>query len=230
MSLKFLKELSNDYEKLFETEMGYDVVIYAGKEPNVKEIHAHSNILCIRFIYSGNIELENLQEPDVMKLLIAVDELNIQQLIPYIQEYLIKHQTEFLYQNPIGVLETIYQHKTFMDLFTDLWDFCLEKVCEEPKILFNSDEFINLEESLLESLLKSDNLNMDEIKIWEGLLKWCFAQQNMENDPTKWTKDDITKIEESLQRFIPLMRFYDIEPTDFFFIKFINIKISCHKI
>ena len=51
MSSKFLVELSNDYEKLFEKEIGYDVIIYAGKEPNVKEIHAHSNILCVRSEY-----------------------------------------------------------------------------------------------------------------------------------------------------------------------------------
>ena len=51
MSSKFLVELSNDYEKLFETEVGYDVIIYAGEDPNVKEIHAHSNILYIRSQY-----------------------------------------------------------------------------------------------------------------------------------------------------------------------------------
>ena len=51
MSSKFWAELSSDYEKLFETEIGYDVIIYAGEEPNVKEIHAHSNILRIRSKY-----------------------------------------------------------------------------------------------------------------------------------------------------------------------------------
>ena len=51
MTSKFLAELSSDYEKLFETEIGYDVIIYAGEEPNVKEIHAHSNILCVRSEY-----------------------------------------------------------------------------------------------------------------------------------------------------------------------------------
>ncbi|RGB27450.1 BTB/POZ protein [Rhizophagus diaphanus] len=256
MSSKFLAELSSDYEKLFETELGYDVIIYAGEESNVKEIHAHSNILCIRsqyfrtafsnewaekkdgkfilmkpnispylfniilrFIYCGNIELKNLQGPEVLKLLIAVDELNIQQLISYIQEYLIDHQTEFLHQNPIGILETIYQHESF----TDLRDFCLEKICEEPEIIFNSDKFIELKAPLLEILLRRDDLNIDEIKIWEGLLKWCFAQQNMINDPTKWNNEDITKIERSLHSFIPLIRFYDINPTDFFY------KVYCYK-
>jgi len=51
MSSKFLLELSNDYKKLFETELGYDVIIYVGEEPNVKEIHAHSNVLSIRSQY-----------------------------------------------------------------------------------------------------------------------------------------------------------------------------------
>jgi hypothetical protein len=43
------------------------------------------------------------------------------------------------------------------------------------------------------------------------------------NDPTKWSKEDITKIERSLQRFIPLIRFYDINPADFFY------KVYCYK-
>ena len=154
-----------------------------------------------------------------------MDELNIQPLISHIQEFLIKHQTEFLHQNPTGILETVYQHETF----TDLWNFCLEKICEEPKILFNSDKFVNLKAPLLEALLKRDDLNVDEIEIWESLLKWCFAQQNVKDDPTKWNKDDITKIEMSLHRFTPLIRFYDIKPADFFY-KFITIRVSYHKI
>jgi hypothetical protein len=64
---------------------------------------------------------------------------------------------------------------------------------------------------------------MDEIEIWESLLKWCFAQQNIKNDPANWSKDDITKIERSLHRFIPLIRFYGIEPADFFY------KVYCYK-
>jgi hypothetical protein len=163
--------------------------------------------------------LKNLQGPDVLKLLVAVDELSIHSLISHIQEFLIEHQTEFLHQNPTEILETVYQHETF----TDLWNFCLEKICKEPKVLFSSDNFINLKAPLLELLLKSDDLNMEEIEIWENLLKWCFAQQNMINDPKKWSKEDITKIERVLYRFIPSIRFYDIEPTDFFY------KVYCYK-
>ncbi|RGB38458.1 hypothetical protein C1646_740598 [Rhizophagus diaphanus] len=250
MPSKFFAELSSDYEKLFETEIGYDVIIHAGEGQNVKEIHAHSSILCIRsqyfrsaftnewaqkrngkfifkkpnispqlfdiilrFIYCGNIELKNLQGPDVLKLLIAVDELNIHPLISHIQEFLIEHQTEFLHQNPTGILEIVYHHEAF----TGLWNFYLEKICEEPNILFNSDKFINLKASLLELLLKRDDLNADEIEIWENLLKWGISRKNMNYDPTKWSNDDIIKIKKELHKFIPLIHFYDIEPTDFFY-------------
>ncbi|RGB41401.1 hypothetical protein C1646_663107 [Rhizophagus diaphanus] len=256
MTSNFLVELSNDYKNLFESEIGYDVIIYAGVKPNIKEIHAHSHILCtrsqyfrsafsniwaekkdgkfifkkpnispqlldiiLRFLYSGSIELKTLQCPDILKLLIAVDELNIHSLIFYIQKYLIEYQAEFLQQNPIEILEIIYQYEPF----TDLSNFCLEKICEEPSILFNSDEFINLKAPLLELLLKRDDLYVEEIEIWENLLKWCFAQINIENDPTKWSKDDIKRIEIILQNFIPFIRFYNIEPYDFIH------RIYCYK-
>jgi hypothetical protein len=90
--------------------------------------------------------LKNLQSPDVLKLLIAVDELNIQPLISHVQ-FLVEHKTEFLHQNSTGILETVYQHEAFADL------------CEEPSTLFNSDKFINLKAPLLELLLKRDDLN-----------------------------------------------------------------------
>ena len=117
-------------------------------------------IIVYRFIYCGNIELKNLQGPDVLNLLITVDELNIQQLISYVQGFLLEHQIEFLQQNPTGILETVYQHETF----TDLLNFCLKKVCEKPKILFDSDKFVNLEAPLLEILLKRDDLDVGEIE------------------------------------------------------------------
>src|SRR5204863_7524895 len=103
-------------------------IIISGHFPNI-----FRTFFFYRDIYCGNIELKNLQGPDVLKLLIAVDELSIQQLISYIQEFLIEHQAGFLHQNPTGILETVYQHETFIDL----WNFCLEKICKEPKILFN---------------------------------------------------------------------------------------------
>src|ERR1043165_5687655 len=104
----------------------------------------------------------------MLKLLIAVDELDIHQLVFHIQEFLIKQQHEYLHQNLTDILEIVYLHETFSDLL----NFCIEEICEDPKILFNSENFINLKAPLLEMLLKRDDLSVDEIEVWENLLKW----------------------------------------------------------
>jgi hypothetical protein len=49
MSYKFWETVISDFEKLFETGEGADVIIYAGE--NEKEFRAHSAILSIRSQY-----------------------------------------------------------------------------------------------------------------------------------------------------------------------------------
>ncbi|GET65592.1 BTB/POZ protein [Rhizophagus irregularis DAOM 181602=DAOM 197198] len=147
-------ELANDYEKLFETDEGYDVIIYAGDNENVY--------------------LLKLQGLDILKLLSAVDEFKIQRLIICIQEYLTKHQHECLQNNPVEILETVYQRETF----TDLWNYYVEKICDKPD--------------------------------------WCFSQHpTIQQDVNKWNKEEITIMERTIYRFIPLIRFYHIPSANF---------------
>ena len=51
MILDCYQDVVNDLENLLETDEEYDVIIYAGKNENVKEIHAHSLILRTRSQY-----------------------------------------------------------------------------------------------------------------------------------------------------------------------------------
>jgi hypothetical protein len=51
MPFKCSQEVANDYEKLLEDDEEYDVIIYAGENENVKEIHAHSFVLRTRSQY-----------------------------------------------------------------------------------------------------------------------------------------------------------------------------------
>ncbi|GBC37676.2 BTB/POZ domain-containing protein [Rhizophagus irregularis DAOM 181602=DAOM 197198] len=216
--------VNDDYEKLFETDEGYDVIIYAAlsdkwaKKKDGKFILEKPNIspnifkIILRFIYCGKIDITKLEVPELLKLLMAVDELSIQSLTPRIEEYLIKHQYEFLQQNPIGILETIYQNETF----TSLLDYCLNKICKEPEILFNTDKFIDLKAPIIELLIKQNDLCLEEIEIWDNLLKWAFAQNpTISEDVTKWNKEEVTIMERTLHRYIPLIRFYYISSEDF---------------
>ncbi|GES85076.1 BTB/POZ domain-containing protein [Rhizophagus clarus] len=182
---------------------------YIFKKPNISH---NSFKIILRFIYCGKVDLTKLQGPDIIKLLIATDEINIPTLIHYIQEYLIKHQDKFLQQSPIEILESVYQHETF----TELWNVCLEKICMEPDIIFKSDKFIGLKAPLLELLLKRDDLLLDEIIVWDNLVKWCLAQHtNISEDPTQWNKETVTTMERTIHRFVPLIRFNHISSEDF---------------
>ncbi|GBC08561.1 hypothetical protein RclHR1_08210006 [Rhizophagus clarus] len=246
-------EVINDYEKLLESDEEYNVIVHAGENENVEEIHAHSTILRIRsqyfreafsselterkdgkfifvisnitpqffkiilrFIYCGKIDLSKLQRPDVLRVLIAADELKIKTLIVYFNKYLIKHQNEFLQHNPIEILETVYQVNQRDELFSDLWNYCLEEICTKSDILFKPNKFVNLKASLVELLLRRDDLYLDEIVIWESLIKWCFAQHDdISQDPMQWNKEDIPTMERTIHKFIPLIRFNNISSADF---------------
>lgn len=70
----------------------------------------------------------------------------------------------------------------------------------------------------MESLLKRDDLLSEEIDIWNNLIKWGLAQHsNISQDVTKWNKEQITMVERTLYRYIPLIRFYGISSEDFFY-------------
>ncbi|PKB94420.1 hypothetical protein RhiirA5_438818, partial [Rhizophagus irregularis] len=70
---------------------------------------------------------------------------------------------------------------------------------------------------ILESLLKQDYLALDEIEVWNNLIRWAHAQQPTVNkDPSKWTKDELTLMERTLLRFIPLIRFHDIISEEYY--------------
>ncbi|CAG8817793.1 35764_t:CDS:1, partial [Racocetra persica] len=50
-STTFYRDVIDDFKQLYETKEGYDAIIIAGEEPNIKEFHVHSLILRARSSY-----------------------------------------------------------------------------------------------------------------------------------------------------------------------------------
>jgi hypothetical protein len=154
-----------------------------------------------------------LKGSEVLKLLIASDELGLNKLTKYTQEFLIKHQNEFLKNDSIEILKLIYQYGTFIEL----WNFSLDALFEEPAIIFESPEFFKLSEPLLETLLKRDDLLLDETIIWNHIIDWGLAHdETINKDVSKWTQNDFVTMEKILHKFIPLIRFYDMTSEEFY--------------
>src|SRR5205823_14490392 len=151
-------------------------------------------------MYCGSVDLTKLQSCEILNLLLPSNELELQPLITYIQEILIKNHCDFIIKDVIEIIELTYQKKSL----DKLWDFCLQQICNNPDHLFKSTKFLSFNPSILEIILKRDDFYINnEITIWENLLKWgCSQYPVIQQDIKKWSKNEFTVMERRISRFI----------------------------
>ncbi|CAG8488074.1 24694_t:CDS:1, partial [Gigaspora rosea] len=159
-------------------------------------------------------DLDGHENEVILELLVAADELLIQRLIDFVQEFLIKNSNKVLQQELVRMLHFIDHN----DKFDELREAYLDAICENPNLLFESDEFLTLEEDTLKLILKCDNLTMKENVIWKQLVRWGNAQRtmlenNMMEDDTK--NVDINGLGKILQELIKFVRFHQIDREEF---------------
>ncbi|EXX51709.1 hypothetical protein RirG_259280 [Rhizophagus irregularis DAOM 197198w] len=231
-----MSEVIKDFERALENEENCDVIIKAGEEP--KELRAHSfvlrtrcpyfkralsenweekdddaySLLFSRYLYTGIIYYDQYSRDVILQSLIAADELGLDKLIERIQYDLIINE-EFAYKDPIGILQIIVQYEPF----ENLKNHCLEIISEDPQILFSSEKFSSLEKPIITMILQRDDLNMEEIDIWDSLLRWLFVHYlKINKDESKWSSEDLVNVKQTIKEYIPLIRFYDISKEDFY--------------
>ncbi|RHZ62384.1 hypothetical protein Glove_340g71 [Diversispora epigaea] len=165
----------------------------------------------LKFIYCGTANISNIEGTEIVKILNAADELGLIKFIEFIQEFLIMNKIKILHQDPTIICPIAHQGPE------NLTKIYLETICHNPEILFESDKFFSIEEDVIILILKSDELAMDEIKIWNCLIKWGIEQTpKLKNDPKKLTDQDFITLEKRLHNCIPLIRFRQISTENFY--------------
>jgi hypothetical protein len=110
----------------------------------------------------------------------------------------------------------IYQISFENDSFLELQKYCTDLITKEPNKIFNSLNFSSISENLLFKIFQSDNLQMSEIQIWEHVLKWGIAQNlDLPSIPANYSQDNFINLRNTLQRFIPLIKFYRLTSKEF---------------
>ncbi|GET03220.1 kinase-like domain-containing protein [Rhizophagus clarus] len=110
----------------------------------------------------------------------------------------------------------VYQTSFENDFFLKLQSFCAELMFREPEKVFNSIDFISLSEKSLISLIQYDNFLMNEIQVWEYVLKWGIAQNpELPSDPSSYSKDDFNVLKNTLQHLIPFIKFLNMSHKEF---------------
>jgi hypothetical protein len=95
--------------------------------------------------------LEEYDVLDIVKISVAVNELSLQELIPYLEFFLIENKANWVEQHFV----LIYQMSIENDSFLELQKYCTDLISKEPNKIFNSLNYSKVLKSSLENLIKS---------------------------------------------------------------------------
>ena len=90
------------------------------------------------------MNIENCDGSQILKLLVASDEMNLSNLLRFAQSYLIESRKPFIVEQPVRVLQSIFRLESCKALRL----FCLDEICGNRTNLFDSDEYLTLEEDI----------------------------------------------------------------------------------
>ena len=130
----------------------------------------------------------------------AANELLLQELVDYLQKYLIENKAGWMQQCFELTHRTSFQSNSLLEL----QQFCTNFMATSPEKVFKSFDFVSLPETSLISLIKRDDLQMKEIEVWEYVLKWGLKKNpTLISDPITWSDDDFKMVENTLQHCLP---------------------------
>nr|CAG8461047.1 2203_t:CDS:2 [Entrophospora candida] len=167
-----------------------------------------------KYIYCASMDFSEEDEETLLKLLTLGDELVLDQYCIQIQHFLIGNKYEWLEENLVETLRITNNCNSC----TLLRNHCLELIAEKPASIFRSEGFISLEEELLVSLLRRDDIEMEEIEIWNYMIRWGIANTLglVAIDIKNWTDANYRALKETLSQCIPLIRYFSVASSDYY--------------
>ncbi|RIA94672.1 hypothetical protein C1645_864298 [Glomus cerebriforme] len=183
------------------------IVIY---KPNIA---ASTFEIILRYLYCGKISMSHTGK-QILDILIAADELNLNEIFKYLQDTLLKSHNEWLRNNFFYIYEITLKHQEFKILR----EYFQSMINSKPDILFYSQDFIKMDKALLTNLLKLDNLVMSEIEIWRKMIYWGIENSKISKTLiSNWDEEDFKELKTILDQSITFIRFNDISANDFYF-------------
>ena len=98
------------------------------------------NLFNYRYIYGGTLSLEEYDISDFIKILVAANELGFQELVIYLQSFLLENKTNWVEQNFNLIYKTSFEN----DSFLELQKYCTEISTKYPDKIFQSSNFSSI--------------------------------------------------------------------------------------
>src|SRR6185503_1543803 len=121
-----------------------------------------------RFIYTGKVSSLSCENISWVVLLQGASTLGLSTFCTAIGDYLIERHEEWLKRN----ISTVYNYASSTDSLQKLGDHCNQLMASFPDIVLKSNNVVDLPKATFISLLKNDELNMEEIDIWLSVIQW----------------------------------------------------------
>ncbi|RHZ60984.1 hypothetical protein Glove_350g110 [Diversispora epigaea] len=167
--------------------------------------------IIIKYIYSGTISLEKLEDSVIFDLLIASNEFELDELVEHLQTFLVENCASWLKLKFAQVYQTSCQVKN-LEIIQEFYNDIISK---HPNTIFESEKFYSLPEDALISILKRDDLQLDEGKIWEYTIQWGKAKNpTLPTNIEEWTNDNFLILKETLKQCLPYIRYFSISDDD----------------
>ncbi|CAI2185815.1 13555_t:CDS:2 [Funneliformis geosporum] len=167
--------------------------------------------IIIKYIYSGVIELSKYDINTNIAILIAADELCLNDLCTFIEEYFLEDKS-LLRKNFV----LFQEFTTKFTQFSKLHQFHNNSIQQDPSLIFKADDFVTIKQEILLDILVKNNHPVRTIILWDKLMVWSIEQSNeLSSDTTKWTPNEVSIFGKIIQPFIPYINFKEVAPVDF---------------
>ncbi|RHZ89519.1 hypothetical protein Glove_13g229 [Diversispora epigaea] len=188
-------------------------------ENNVKTIFIRSSVsaqifdVILKYIYGGIVNLENVETRFIFDLMLATNEFELDELTNKLETQLIDTEASWLKTYFSFIYRTIFNENNFKKLE----NYCNDIIAKHPSLIFENLDFTSLPESALVSLLKRDDLQMEEVKIWDYVIKWGISQNpTLPINLEEWSKENLLMLKTTLLQCLPLIRYFHISNTELF--------------
>ncbi|RHZ55688.1 hypothetical protein Glove_411g33 [Diversispora epigaea] len=163
--------------------------------------------IILKYIYGGIIDIKNTDTKTIYELMFNANELELKELSGKLESYLIESKASWLRTYFSLVYRSIFDSNEF----NDLKKFYNDIIAKHPNVIFESEDFTSLQETALISILERDDLKIEEIKIWDYVIKWGIAQNpTLPADLKEWSKENFEALKMTLRQCLPLIRYFHI--------------------
>ncbi|RIB20913.1 hypothetical protein C2G38_1151655 [Gigaspora rosea] len=138
-------------------------------------------------------------------------EFLFEELAKRLETYLIEANASWLRLHFSEVFQKSFQNNKFQEL----QNWCNNIIVKHPEKFFESEDFTSIQENTIISVIKRDDLQMEEVKILKHIIEWGIAQNpGMPPDPRNWSNDNFLTMKTTLLNCLPHIRYFQISSDD----------------